>query len=77
MRKIISTFEIEDNDFVEHKLFITLDALGCSDFQRLPNTKDMYDKDPVFRELCKKVKDAKYIRDTYINEKNNVYLQKK
>jgi len=68
MRTIIATFEIEDNDLIEHKLFTMLDSLGCKDFQKLPDTKELYENDSNFRELCKKVKEAKYQRDTYINK---------
>lgn len=68
MRTIIATFEIEDNDLIEHKLFTMLDSLGCKDFQKLPDTKELYENDHNFRELCKKVKEAKYQRDTYINK---------
>lgn len=69
MRTIIATFEVEDNDLIEHKLFTTLDSLGCKDFQKLPDTKELYENDSNFRELCKKVKEAKKTRDDYYNKK--------
>lgn len=69
MRTIVVTFEIEDNDLIEHKLFTTLYALGCKDFQKLPDTKELYENDENFRILCKKVKDAKRLRDDYYNRK--------
>ena len=69
MRTIIAKFEIEDNDVIEHQLFTTLDALGCKDFTKLPDTNELYENDSIFRELCMKVKEAKRYRDDYYNKK--------
>ena len=39
------------------------------DFKVLPDTKNLYDTDTVFKKLVKGVKDAQLIRDRYINSK--------
>ena len=39
------------------------------DFKVLPDTKKLYDTDPVFQKIIKGVKDAQLIRDRYINDK--------
>lgn len=69
MRTIIVTFEIEDNDLIEHKLYDSLKCEALKDFQKLPDTKELYENDENFRILCKKVKEAKQIRDDYYNKK--------
>jgi len=66
MRVIIARFDIEDNDLIEHKLFQELDSLGCKDFQKLPDTKELYETDSTFRALCKAEKIAKDARKDYI-----------
>lgn len=38
------------------------------DLRILTDTQELYENDSNFRELCKKVKEAKYQRDTYINK---------
>jgi len=39
------------------------------DVKVLPDTKNLYDTDPVFQKIVKGVKDAQLIRDRYINSK--------
>lgn len=68
MRTIIARFEVEDNDLIEHQLFTTLDALGCKDFQKLPDTNELYENDENFRKLCGKLKNAKKQYSDYINK---------
>ena len=58
-RIIMAKFIIDDNDLVEQKLFNVLDALGCNDFSKLPDTTELYENDRNFRELCIKMKLAK------------------
>ena len=67
MRIIIAKFEIEDNNLIEHKLFQELDSLGCKDFQKLPDTKELYNTDTNFRQLCKAEKLAKRAKNDYIS----------
>lgn len=38
------------------------------DFRVIPETKELYDNDPIFRKIVKGIKDAQLIRDRYINE---------
>ena len=66
-RRIIVTFEIEDNDFVEQKLFDNVQCDSFKDFKVLPDTTQLYESDSKFREYCIKVKAAKRCRDDYIN----------
>lgn len=68
-RIIIARFEIDDNDLIEHQLFTALDAMGCKDFQKLPDTKELYENDHSFRHLCTKLKAAKRAYNDYINKK--------
>lgn len=66
MRVIIARFDIEDNDLIEHKLFTALDSLGCKDFTKLPDTKELYNTDTNFKALCKAEKLAKRAKNDYI-----------
>lgn len=68
MRTIIARFEIDDNDLIEHKLFTILDSMGCKDFKKLPDTKELYEKDSVFRQLSMKRKAANRAYNDYINK---------
>ena len=67
MRTIIARFEIDDNDLIEHKLFTILDSMGCKDFKKLPDTKELYEKDENFRKLAKAKKKAQRDCEIYIN----------
>tara|TARA_R110002020_G_scaffold334555_2_gene549783 strand:+ start:1363 stop:1581 length:219 start_codon:yes stop_codon:yes gene_type:complete len=68
MRTIIARFEIDDNDLIEHKLFTILDSMGCKDFKKLPDTKELYENDSVFRQLSMKRKAANRAYNDYINK---------
>jgi hypothetical protein len=39
------------------------------DFTIIPDTKELYANDNTFKSLCKKVSDAKRVRDLYYNSK--------
>ncbi len=41
---------------------------NVSSIKYLPDTKKLYDNDPVFRKLVKGVKDATLIKDRYLNK---------
>jgi len=71
MRTIIATFEIEDNDMIEQKLFDSLQCQSLKDFKKLPDTNDLFENDRTFRELCMKVKAAKRARDDYYHNYKN------
>ena len=68
MIKVNVTLELQD----EHKIYwfeqYLRDQYKVTDFNVLPNTTDLYERDDHFKKLCKGVKDAKLIRDRYINE---------
>ena len=71
-RKINITVEIEDNDLIEFQLIKSLTVLlgnSMTDYQVLTDTKELYDNDETFRKLCKALKDAKQLRNDYINSK--------
>ena len=74
MRIIIARFDIEDNDLIEHKLFTTLDNLGCKDFTKLPDTKELYKTDMIFKSLCVAERVAKKKKNDYI-AKNKLKLK--
>ena len=72
MRNITVKIEIEDSDFVEQKLFDTLQSvLGQSmkDFIKHTDTTELYKNDEVFRNLCKKIKTAVKVKEDYINKR--------
>ena len=69
MRLISVLIEIEDNDFIEQKLFKSLDGLlgvSMKDYAKLPDTKELYDTDDTFKTLCKAEKIAKQAKKDYI-----------
>ncbi len=70
MRKIVVTFDIPDNDLIENNLYNEMLALGCKDFKKMPDNKELYDNDKTYRELLSKVKKAKKeAEDYYFNRK--------
>lgn len=68
MRTIIARFEIEDNDIVEQKLFDSLQCSALKDFQKLPDTSELYENDKTFKTLAKKLKEARQNYNDYINK---------
>jgi len=69
MRQIIVRIEIDDNDIVEQALFNELqETLGhyMKDFQKLPDTDDLYQTDQTFRHLSVRYKAAKKAYRDYI-----------
>jgi hypothetical protein len=67
-RIIIARFEIDDNDVIEQKLFDSLQCEALKDFQKLPDTSELYENDSNFRELAMKLKAAKRYYNDYINK---------
>jgi hypothetical protein len=70
MIKVSVILELNDQEgvyFLEKHLEANYDV---KDFRILPNTDDLWEKDDVFKRLCKGVKDAQRIRDSYINQNN-------
>ena len=43
--------------------------VNVKDFTVIPDTNELYQNDNTFKTLCKKVSDAKRVRDNYYNEK--------
>tara|TARA_R110000823_G_scaffold299244_1_gene419953 strand:+ start:94 stop:321 length:228 start_codon:yes stop_codon:yes gene_type:complete len=52
------------------------DTTQLVDFRILPNTEEMYDADPLFRELIKAKKSHNKLIGKYINEHLNKYISK-
>ena len=67
-RTIIARFEIEDNDFVEQKLFDSMQCEALKDFTRLPDTDELYKNNSNFRELCKEEKRIRKLKNDIINQ---------
>ena len=40
------------------------------DFINLPDTKELYENDPIFKKLVKNVKDAQRVKNEYVNKMN-------
>ena len=70
-RTIIARFEIEDNDFIEQALFNSLQCQPLKDFKVLPNTKELYENDKVFRKMVAEKSKLQQSIDEYINHKLN------
>ena len=73
-RKLNITIEIEDSDLIQFNLEKELDGvIGADKITSklvLPNTDAMYERDPIFRLLIKKQKQAKDAVRDWINEHN-------
>ena len=69
MRKANITVEYEtDKQIFEFELFLR-QQIEVVDFTLLPDSQELYDSDNTFKQLCKKVKDARRTRDQYYNDK--------
>ncbi len=77
-RTINVTFKIEDNDQIEYAFEKELRSnfnSAITDYQVLPNTKVMYEKDSVYRALCIDYRKLKQKRNDYIYNHNKKYLK--
>lgn len=72
-RTIIARFEVPDNNLIEQQLFDSLQCEALKDFQKLPDTNELYENDANFRKLCQAVKTAKKHRDDYYFNKKVLY----
>ena len=70
-RTIIARFEIEDNDFIEQKLFESLQCNPLKDFKVLPDTQELYENDKVFRKMITEKSKLQHSIDDYIYNKIN------
>lgn len=69
-RKVNLTIEFE-SDEEAHKFDVWIRRyVKVFDFQFLTDTSELYEKDKHFRELSAKYKEAKKVRNDYINEHN-------
>lgn len=69
MRTIIITVKIDDNDVIEHNLYKLMQSvLGTSfkDFKILPNTKELYQNDKVFKKMVIDSKKQRRLIDDYV-----------
>ena len=63
-----TTFKIEAGNLVELEnwLYANLDVVG---FRIVPNTEKLYEEDAMFKKLVKIERDARIIKEKYINDK--------
>ena len=67
------TLEVKDKEQAHHLekyLRYNMFPDKVVDFINLPDTKELYETDPIFRKLVKNVKDAKRVKNEYINKMN-------
>lgn len=70
MKTVNFTIELADDEEIlrfEHWL---KDLVNVKDLTILPDTRDLYDTDRKFRELCMKEKAARRYKNDYINKHN-------
>ena len=63
------TLEVMDHNVTGLEDHLT-EHFNVISYKIIPDTKKLYESDPVFKALVKGVKKAQDIRDKYINEKN-------
>jgi hypothetical protein len=68
MKKINITLELEAEQINNFEYWLRQNV-NVIDFKIMPDTKDIYENDETYRNLCKSVKKAQEIRDKYYNEK--------
>lgn len=80
-RTINVTFKIEDNDVIEYAFEKELrghfesENTKITDYQVLPDTNAMYEKDSTYRALCSDLRKLKQKRNDYIYNHNKKYLK--
>jgi DNA-binding transcriptional regulator LsrR (DeoR family) len=62
------TIEMESLEVVNFERWLQQNV-NVKDFTVIPDTNELYQNDNTFKSLCKKVSDAKRVRDSYYNEK--------
>jgi|TARA_R110002153_G_scaffold16909_4_gene59271 DNA-binding transcriptional regulator LsrR (DeoR family) len=62
------TIEMESLEVVNFERWLR-ENVNVKDFTVIPDTNELYQNDNTFKSLCKKVSDAKRVRDSYYNEK--------
>ena len=76
METINITLKLPKQQVAELEQFCRDHFENLLEFKVLPNTENMYEADPVFRELNKLKKKSKTEVEKYINDNNNKYLNK-
>ena len=65
------TVQLTDEEQAHHfKYFIESQVSELKDYQIIPDTKKLYEEDATFRRITKGYKDARKVRNDYINENN-------
>ena len=62
------TIEMESLEVVNFERWLR-ENVNVKDFSVIPDTNELYQNDNTFKSLCKKVSDAKRVRDSYYNDK--------
>ena len=69
MKKVNLTIELVDSDEIYRFEKWIKEYVNVTHFQILTDTKELYDSDSYFRQLCKDEKTIKRIKNDYINSK--------
>ena len=69
MIKINITLEIEKEELNTLE-DVLRNRYNVIDLSILPDTKELYNNDPIFKKLVKAVRDAQRVKNDYINEHN-------
>ena len=69
MKTVNITLEINDDDITNFENYLN-NTFNLINFRIIPDTKELYEKDDVFKKLVKAEKQARRIKETYINENN-------
>ena len=65
------TVELTDKEQAHHfKYFIEEQVSKLKDYQIIQDTKKLYENDATFRRISKGYKEARKVRNDYINEHN-------
>jgi hypothetical protein len=67
-KKLNITLELDEYEVSKFEYWLR-NNVNVLDFLIVPDTSELYKRDPVFKKLSKAVKDAKLGRDRYYNEK--------
>ena len=69
MKTINITLKINEHELTSFESWLR-QQLEVVDFQIIPDTSKLYETDPAFKKLVKKQKQAKELKNIYINEHN-------
>ena len=70
MKTINLTVRLRDDEHIYNFEKFIRNEVEVVDFKILPDIKELYEKDDLFKKIVKGVKDAQRIRDIYINDHN-------